>query len=71
VDSLQFDISYDPAVMAPAGATLDGAVDQSLSIVSNAPEPGLLKVAVYGAVPVAGDGVYAYLVFNVTGPPAP
>ena len=69
VDSLQFDISYDPAVMTPAGATLDGAVDQSLSIVSNMPEPGLLKVAVYGASSVAGDGVYAYLIFNVNGSP--
>ena len=70
VDSLQFDISYDPAVMTPAnpGATLEGAVDQSLSIVSNSPEPGLFKVAVYGATQVAGDGVYAYLIFNVTGP---
>jgi hypothetical protein len=44
-------------------------VDASLSgVVSNSPEPGLLKVAVYGAFPVGGDGVYAYLIFNVTGP---
>src|SRR4029079_10496580 len=40
---------------------------QDLSIVSNSPEPGLLKVAVYGAVPVAGDGVYAYLIFDLNG----
>jgi hypothetical protein len=70
VNSLQFDIHYDPAIITPAepGATLEGAVDASLSVISNSPEPGLLKVAVYGAFPVGGDGVYAYLIFNVTGP---
>jgi hypothetical protein len=67
LDSLQFDIQYDPAVITPSGASVDGAVDQSLSIVSNSSEPGLLKVAVYGAIPVSGDGVYAYLIFNVSG----
>jgi len=70
VESLQFDISYDPAVITPGdpGATLQGAVDQGLSIVSNSPTPGLLKVAIYGAEPAGGDGVYAYLIFNVAGP---
>ena len=42
-------------------------MDESLTIVSNSPTPGLLKVAVYGAVPVYGDGVYVYLRFKVTG----
>jgi hypothetical protein len=69
VSSYQFDIAYDPAVLSPANvaASLTGTIGEGLSVVSNAPEPGLLKVAVYGAVPVAGDGVYADLIFKVTG----
>jgi hypothetical protein len=69
VSSYQFDIAYDPAVLSPANiaANLAGTLGEGLSVDSNSPEPGLLKVAVYGATPVAGDGVYANLVFKVIG----
>ncbi len=67
--SYQFDIEYDPAVIEPAriAADLTGTLGDQLAIVANVPAPGLLKVAVYGAYPVTGDGVYANLKFNVVG----
>ncbi len=71
VGSYQFDLIYDPSVITPAeaAASITGAMDESLTVVSNSPEPGLLKVAVYGSVPVYGDGVYVNLTFKVTGKP--
>ena len=70
VGSYQFDVEYDPTVIRPAeiAASVAGTLDESLSVVSNSPSPGLLKVAVYGAFPVYGDGAYLNLVFKVTGP---
>lgn len=69
VGSYQFDITYDPKVVEPAdiAAELTGTVGESLNVVSNSPEPGLLKVAVYGILPVTGDGIYANLRFTVIG----
>ncbi len=69
VGSYQFDLIYDPSVITPAdaAASIAGTMDESLTGVSNSPTPGLLKVVVYGAVPVYGDGVYVYLRFKVTG----
>jgi hypothetical protein len=69
VESYQFDIVYDPAVVSPAqvAASIAGTVSEGLNVVSNSPEPGLLKVAVYGAIPTSGDGVYVQLRFSVTG----
>ncbi|MEO7538688.1 MAG: cohesin domain-containing protein [Pyrinomonadaceae bacterium] len=69
VGSYQFDIEYDPAVLEPASiaADLSGTLAAGLSVVYNVVHPGLLKVAVYGALPVGGDGVYADLHFNAIG----
>ncbi len=69
ITSYQFDIEYDPAVLTPAdiAADLAGTISQGLSVVSNSPRPGLLKVAVYGAVPVTGDGVLIDLRFIAAG----
>jgi hypothetical protein len=69
VSSYQFDIAYDPAVITPAdiAADLAGTVSESLAVAFNTPEAGLLKVVVYGAMPVNGDGVYVNLRFNTTG----
>jgi hypothetical protein len=67
--SYQFDVEYDPAVLTP----LDGAADiagtkgEGMMVVSHSPEPGLLKVAVFGSLPVSGDGVYADLRFTAMG----
>ncbi len=69
ISSYQFDIEYDPNVLTPAdiAAELQGTAGESLQIVSNSPERGLLKVAVFGVYPVSGDGVFANLKFRVSG----
>ncbi len=71
INAYQFDIEYDPAVIEPAevAADLDGTLSSNLSAIHNVAEPGLLKVAIYGAYPASGDGVYAHLRFNVIGKP--
>ncbi len=69
VTSYQFDIEYDPAILAPvtSAASVNGTFSDGLTVVSNSPEAGLLKVAVFGALPVNGDGVYANLRFTAIG----
>jgi hypothetical protein len=67
VNAYQFDLRYDPSVLEPAAAaaTADETLSQGLSVVYNSPEPGLLKVVVYGATTATGDGVYLNLHFRV------
>ncbi len=69
VGSYQFDIEYDPAVLAPADIATDlaGTMSEGMSVVSNSPTPGLLKVVVYGAIPASNDGVYVNLQFRALG----
>ena len=71
VGAFQFDIAFDPAVIesgTPA-VSVTGTLSESLKVTSNYFTPGLLKVAIYGAVPVGGDGVYVNLEFRVIGSP--
>ena len=67
--SYQFDIEYDPAVIRPAAVAADlaGTLGEGLSVISNVLSPGLLRVAVYGAFPATGDGVFAIVKFSVIG----
>ncbi|MFT3743463.1 MAG: MBG domain-containing protein [Pyrinomonadaceae bacterium] len=69
VGSYQFDVEYDPAVVDPdqIAADLNGTLGVNLNVVHNVVEPGLLKVAVYGAMPASGDGVYLNLRFRASG----
>ncbi len=71
VGSYQFTLEYDPGVIeaVPNAASVLGTNSESLTVISNSPTPGVLKVAVYGALPVSGDGVYVNLRFAVTGGP--
>ena len=49
--SYEFDLRYDPAMIQPLENPVDvaGTVSRGLSVVTNAVEPGLLRVVVYGA----------------------
>jgi hypothetical protein len=69
VSSYQFDLAYDSAVLTPqaAAATVQGTMSQGLNVVFNSSVPGILRVAVYGAFPASGDGVYLDLNFKVSG----
>ncbi|MFN0278762.1 MAG: cohesin domain-containing protein [Pyrinomonadaceae bacterium] len=67
--SYEFDLRYDPAVIQPLAEPVDvaGTVSRGLSVVTNASEPGLLRVVVYGAFPIDSDGVLLNLRFTTVG----
>ncbi|MBK8466506.1 MAG: hypothetical protein IPL32_11800 [Chloracidobacterium sp.] len=67
----EFDLRYDPAVIQPDSdaVKLAGTVSSGLSVVTNAHEPGLLRVVVYGAMPIDSDGVLLNLRFVAVGKP--
>jgi hypothetical protein len=67
--SYEFDLRYDPAVMQPLVEAVDvaGTVSRGLSVVVNPYEPGLLRVVVYGAMPIYEDGVLLNLRFTAVG----
>ena len=69
IDSYQFDIEYDPAVLEPANvaADLTGTNNEGFFIAAHSPSPGLLKVVIYGTIPVTTDGVFVNLRFIARG----
>ena len=44
-----------------------GTISRGLSVVTNSSEPGLLRVAVYGPMPIDGNGVLLNLRFTAVG----
>jgi hypothetical protein len=71
VISYELDLKYDPSVIQPAASAADlaGTVSRGLVVVSNPLEPGLLRVVVYGAMPISDDGVLLNLRFTAVGKP--
>ena len=69
VGSYQFDIEYDPAVISPAAIAADvsGTICDGFGVFSHSPSPGLLKVVVYGTIPVTTDGIFVNLRFSTIG----
>jgi len=69
VIAYEFDLRYDPLVMQPVGNVVDlkDTVSRGLSVVTNATEPGLLRVVVYGAMPIDENGVLLNLRFSAVG----
>ncbi|MBK8467296.1 MAG: hypothetical protein IPL32_15875 [Chloracidobacterium sp.] len=69
VISYEFDLRYDPTVIQPLVDTADlkGTASRGLSFVTNASEPGLLRVVVYGAYPIDENGVLLNLRFTSVG----
>jgi len=65
----EFDLRYDPTVIQPAldAADLKETVSRGLSFVTNPYEPGLLRVVVYGPIPMSEDGVLLNLRFIPVG----
>jgi len=68
--SYEFDLRYDPLVIQPQGKVVDvtETVSRGLSGVANANETGLLRVAVYGSLPIDADGILLNLHFKAVGP---
>ena len=69
--SYEFDLRYDPSVIQPQADPINvaGTVSRGLSVVTNAEEPGLLRVVVYGAMPIDDNGVLLNLRFIAVGAP--
>ena len=69
VISYEFDLRYDPSVIQPQTEAVDlvGTVSRRLSVVTNGSEPGRLRVAVYGAMPIDKNGVLLNLRFTAVG----
>jgi len=67
--SYEFDLRYDPSVMQPLAdiADVKGTVSAGFFVVTNANEPGLLRVVVYGALPISKNGVLLNLRFVALG----
>lgn len=64
--SYEFDLRYDPTVIQPLDNPIDvaGTVSRGLFVVTNPFEPGLLRVVVYGPMPIDADGVLLNLRFT-------
>lgn len=69
--SYEFDLKYDPRVIQPLSNPIEtsGTVSRGLFAVSISGEPGLLRVVVYGPIPIQTDGVLLNLKFIVVGAP--
>jgi len=67
--SYEFDLKYDPSVIRPLQDPVDlvGTVSRELAAVVNAKESGLLRVVVYGPLPIDQDGVLLNLRFMAVG----
>jgi hypothetical protein len=65
----EFDLRYDPKVIQPQANTVDLArsVSSGLRAVVNATQPGLLRVVVYGPMPITSNGVLLNLRFTAVG----
>jgi hypothetical protein len=69
--SYEFDLRYDPSVIQPQSEAVDltGTASRGLSSVVNATEPGLLRVVMYGPIPIDGSRVLLNLRFTAVGTP--
>jgi hypothetical protein len=67
--SYEFELRYDPSVIQPLPDVVDvaGTVSRGLSFVTNAKEPGILRVVVYGLRAIDGNGVLLNLRFAAVG----
>lgn len=70
--SYEFDLEYDPAVILPQRDPIDlvGTQGIGFKLVANTDEPGILKVAAYGSMPIADvDELSLTLRFTAVGTP--
>ncbi len=65
----EFELRYDPSVLQPEADPVDlsETVSRGLSAKSNAEEPGLLKVAVYGPTSIESNGLLMKIRFKAVG----
>ena len=71
ITSYEFDLRYDPTVLQPQTNPVDvaGTVSRGLFVVTNAEVPGLLRVVMYGAMPIEENGLLLNFRFTAVGTP--
>lgn len=69
LQAYQFDVLYDPQVLQleATPVTTTGTLSAGLAAVTNAVQPGRLRLAVYGASPITAGGTLINLKFRVVG----
>jgi len=69
--SYEFALRYDPKVIMPQAEPIDiaGTASRGLSTAVNADEPGLLRVVLYGPMPIDENSVLLNLRFAAVGDP--
>jgi hypothetical protein len=67
--SYEFDLTYDSSVIQPQKDPVDlaGSVSRGLIVVANPSQPGLMRVVIYGPMPIGADGVLLNLRFAAVG----
>jgi len=67
----EFDLRYDPTVIQPQTEAVDltGTASRGLFAVTNVVEPGLLRVVMYGPIPIDNNDVLVNLKFTSVGTP--
>lgn len=67
--SYEFELRYDPAIIQPMPDPVEtiGTLSRGLFAIVNGGEPGLLRVAVYGAMPIEGNGELLHIRFQTIG----
>ena len=69
VISYEFDLRYDPTVIQPMASPVDvkDTISRGLAFVANTDVPGLLRVVMYGPLPIDSDGVFLKFRFTAIG----
>ena len=67
--SYEFNLRYDPSVVQPLAnpVNLKDSVSRGLSVVTNTTEPGILRVVMYGPMPIDETGLLLNLRFKAVG----
>jgi len=63
--SLDFELKYNASQLAFSSISIDGTIAQDLSYGFNEITPGTIRAAIYGAEPMAGQGILLRMYFDV------
>jgi len=67
--SWQFDLLFNPAIITPQAVPVStlGTLGSGLVVTYNSPSPGLLKVVLFGTIPISGSGTLFNFQFTAVG----
>jgi hypothetical protein len=68
--SYEFDLSYNPSVVQPQATPVDvtGTISSGMTVTTNVPSPGILKVVIFGTTARTGAGTLLNFKFTALGP---